>query len=193
MSRWFLSAIENMPRERQIVYITRMRSRCYWTFRKPPALKLIRNIRLILTLGPWHQNIATIFPSSVIRSNVNQAQQWLRPCMVGEWIGRILVSKFSPVWFSMNVPTFFFAGQQDNKNIPICQCWPPSCLVGEETHAISLISFYRIFYQHRPELECNEERNRKKLKTQRSNWRWFSASCSASFLRSHHVRCCRLQ
>ena len=42
-------------------------------------------------------------------------------------------------------------------------------------------------------VQLNEEKNRKKLKTQRSNWRWFSASCSASFLRSHHVRCCRLQ
>ena len=42
-------------------------------------------------------------------------------------------------------------------------------------------------------VQLNEEKNRKKLKTQRSNWRWFSASCSASFLRSHHVRCCRLE
>ena len=49
----------------------------------------------------------------------------------------------------------FFAGQQDNKNIPICQCWPPSCLVGQETRAFSLISFYRILYQRKPVLECN--------------------------------------
>ena len=28
----------------------------------------------------------------------------------------------------------------------------------------SLISFYRILYQRRPELECNEEKNRKKVK-----------------------------
>ena len=91
----------------------------------------------------------------------------------------------------------FFAGQQDNKNIPICQCWPPSCLVGQETHAILTFTcqfFFRILYERRPELECNWMKKKLEVKkTQRSNWRWFSASCSASFLKSHHVRCCRLE